>query len=394
MEEVLRQIVETRTLTDASLVAERAGSGAVEQKGATAAQRVFDDLIERDRILADERLSKFRERADSVVAQERLAAPPPDRSIASERRAADAHKQFEREVTDAVLDRERQRADSAVETERRDHEGDRGRMEAQRQRTDDQLSAERIHTDVAVAAFDVTKTALSNAHSTQARQRDVLRMVTHDLRNPLCVIAVNAQTISDESKEASTREAADEVTRAAARMERLLTDLLDVARIDSGMLRIVKQPHDVGALLTEVRQSYGPLFAARGVTFAVEEPATRVLASFDCDRIVQVLSNLLGNAMKFVASKGTVDLHAEKRGGHVEFVLADNGPGILPAALPHVFDRFWQVEKGARRGLGLGLYICKEIVEAHGGRIWVASEVGKGATFRFTLPLSSDEQLQ
>jgi signal transduction histidine kinase len=394
MEEVRRQIVETRTLTDASLIAERAGSDAVEHKGATAAQRVFDDLIERDRIVADQRLSKFRERADSLLAQERLAAPPPDRSIAGERRAADAHKQVEREVTDAVLDRERQRADSAVETERRDHEADRGRVEEQRQHTDDQLSAERSHADVAVAAFDVTKTALSNANSTQARQRDVLRMVTHDLRNPLCVIAVNAQTIADDSKEAATREAADEVTRAAARMERLLTDLLDVARIDSGMLRIVKRPHDVGALLTEVRQSYGPLFAARGVTFAVEEPATRVLASFDSDRIVQVLSNLLGNAMKFVPSKGTVDLHAETRVGHVEFVLADNGPGILPAALPHVFDRFWQVERGARRGLGLGLYICKEIVEAHGGRIWAESNVGKGATFWFTLPLSADEQLQ
>jgi signal transduction histidine kinase len=128
-------------------------------------------------------------------------------------------------------------------------------------------------------------------------------------------------------------------------------------------------------------------------------PVDAIVASFDHDRIVQVLSNLLGNAMKFVPAQGTVDLHVKRRDGQVEFVLHDNGPGIHPNALPNVFKRFWQIDSDKRRGLGLGLYICHEIVEAHGGRIWVESDFGKGATFRFTLPvkqgaiLSSDSTL-
>jgi signal transduction histidine kinase len=408
MEKVLKNIVERRVLTDASLVAERASTDAIADQGVARAQRVLDDLIERDRIVADDRLLKFRTAADSVLARERSASPAPDGSVAIERGTADAHMKIEREVTDMVLDRERQRADSAVETERREHEADRERVEARRQDTDDQLSTERIGTDVAVAALVETKTALSQANTTKARQRDVLGMVTHDLRNPLCVIAMNAQNIAHETTEPSTREAADEVTRAAARMERLLTDLLDVARIESGMLRIVKRRYDLGKLLTEVLESYRPLFAARAMTLTVESPVSPIVASFDHDRIVQVLSNLLGNAMKFMSPQGDgtspappgrgqhlkVDLHVEQQGDDVAFVVADDGPGILPAALPHVFERFWQIDSNSRRGLGLGLYICKKIVEAHGGRISVESEVGKGATFRFTLPLRSDAQPQ
>ena len=394
MEEVLKNIVERRVLTDASLVAERASTDAIANQAVARAQRVLDDLIERDRIIADDRLLKFRTAADSVLARERSASPAPDGSVAIERSTADAHTKIEREVSDMALDRERQRADSAVETERREHEADRERVEARRQDTDEQLSTERIGTDVAVAALAETKTALSQANTTEARQRDVLGMVTHDLRNPLCVIAMNAQNIAHDTTEPSTREAADEVTRAVARMERLLTDLLDVARIESGMLRIVKRRYDLGKLLTGVLESYRPLFAARGVTFAVELPVSPIVASFDHDRIVQVLSNLLGNAMKFMSPQGTVGLYAEQQGDDVAFVVADDGPGIRPAALPHIFERFWQIDSNSRRGLGLGLYICKKIVEAHGGRISAESELGKGATFRFTLPLRSDEQPQ
>jgi signal transduction histidine kinase len=112
-----------------------------------------------------------------------------------------------------------------------------------------------------------------------------------------------------------------------------------------------------------------------------------VVASFDHDRIIQVLSNLLANAMKFTPANGTVDLHVEQRTDQVELVLRDDGPGIAATALPHIFKRFWQIDSSGRRGLGLGLHICEEIVAAHGGRIWVESELGRGTTFRFTLPL-------
>jgi len=136
-----------------------------------------------------------------------------------------------------------------------------------------------------------------------------------------------------------------------------------------------------------------PLFEARRLSFTVDASALPVPwpIAFDHDRIAQVLSNLLSNAMKFTQANGTVSLRANWHADCVEFVVRDSGPGIAKHALPHVFERFWQAGTESRDGLGLGLYICKTIVEAHGGRIGVESERGNGATFRFTLPAGQPE---
>jgi signal transduction histidine kinase len=387
MKQVQENIADRRAHTDASLGAERASADADADRTLMGAQRVLDDLIEHDRILADGRLLKFRESADSVLTRERSAAPARNSFVAVERQVADDGKKAEREVTDAFHEQERQRTDVLVETQIREHETRRVGLKECRQDTDDQLSTERIGADVAVRALRQTTHALAHAKSELAHHGDVFAMVTHDLRSPLSVILMNAQLISEITNEPATCEAAEDVRRAAARIERMLTDLLDVARIESGMLRVAEQQHDVGVLLTEILQSYRPLFADRAITFVVEGPVDAIVASFDHDRIVQVLSNLLGNAMKFVPAQGTVDLHVKRQDGQVEFVLHDSGPGIHPNALPNVFKRFWQIDSDKRRGLGLGLYICQKIVEAHGGRIWVESDFGKGATFRFTLPV-------
>ncbi|CAN5919597.1 hypothetical protein BH11MYX4_BH11MYX4_44180 [soil metagenome] len=385
MKEVLRRIAERRAQTDASLDAERASADAVTARPLARAQRVLDDLIERDRLLADLRLRKFRERSDGELARERQESSTASPTVTLERRAADADKQTERAVTDAALHRERQQADAAVETERREHESDRLEHEERRLDTDDQLSTERGGVDVAVKALGATRTALADARSDQARRGDVLAMVAHDLRSPLSVISLNADGLSH-AEDVSLREVGEDLVLAAARMERLVSDLLDVARCEAGALRIIKQPNDVGAVVSEVLRSYHPLFEARGLTFDAEAPAG-VVCSLDHDRIVQVLANLLGNAMKFTPRGGAVHLRAERRGEEVELTLRDNGPGIAPDALPHVFERFWKVDDEARRGLGLGLYICERIVTAHGGRIGVESELGKGSTFHVTLPL-------
>jgi signal transduction histidine kinase len=399
MRRVQENFADTRAHTDASLGAERASTDAASDRTLADARRMLDDLIEHDRNLADERLLKLRDVADSLLTHKRSEAPARDSSVAVERQVADDGIRAEREATDAFLGQERLRADASVETERRDHEADRVGLEERRRDTDQQLSTERTGADVAFTALHRTTDDLGHARRELANSSDVLAMVTHDLRSPLSVIVMNAQFICDLTKEAPTREAGEDVRRAAARIGRMLADLLDVARIESGTLCIVERPHDVSVLLTELLQSYQPLFADRGITFVVEVPGDAVVASFDYDRVVQVLSNLLGNAMKFVPSAGTVELHVERRAGGVEFVLRDNGPGIHPNALPNVFRRFWQVDSDKRRGLGLGLYICQKIVEAHAGRIWIENDFGKGATFRFTLPdkpgatVSSDSAL-
>jgi signal transduction histidine kinase len=387
VEPVQDRVGAVRAQTDASLGAERATTDEAADQAEVRSQRVLDDLIERDRISADARLLKYRETADATLAVERSAAPARDDLIATERAVADDDKKAERVITDSILHGERRSADAAAKTKRREVKRDQGQLRHYRHDTDHQLSTERGAADESKATLDKMKSALADAKSEQERRNEIFRMVTHDLRNPLSIIALNGQWIAEDAAVASTREAAEQVTLAAARMERLLRDLLDFARFESGALRIVKRTHDVGVLMTEVFQAYRPLFAERRMTLTVESPPEPIATLFDHDRIVQVLSNLLGNAMKFMPSGGTAILRVVRREAEIEFLLSDSGPGIYPDQLPRVFERFWQVDSNTRRGLGLGLYICKQLVEAHGGHIWVESEVGKGATCRFTLPI-------
>jgi signal transduction histidine kinase len=386
MERVRENIAVGRAHTDKSLGDERAKVDSTADVGNLAARRMLDDVIEQDRILADRKLWKFRDRADGMLADNRLRWPDGASSVAIERQIADDGRTAERMATDAFVDGERQRTDAATEAGRQEHEADRTGMEARRQHTDDHLLLERYDADAAVNALDEAKAALAHAYGGPSPRGDVLAMVSHDLRSPLAIITLNAQTIAELVTSHEALEAVHEVRHAAARMERMLTDLLDVARIDSGTLRVVKGSYDIGLFLVEVRRSYRPLFEDRGIAFAVHMPPETFFASFDHDRIVQVLSNLLGNALKFTPVGGAVTMNVEHRADGIEFVLHNSGPGIRSADKPNLFRRFWQIDARERRGLCLGLHICEKIVVAHGGRIWAESEPGEGATFRFTLP--------
>jgi signal transduction histidine kinase len=386
MKTVRGEISASRRHTDKSLDAERAVTD-VANNGTPNTRRILDDLIETDRLKADQRLLRFRRATDKTLERERAASSATGSSVASERRTADAETTTERLETDALVGRERQRGDVALAAERRGHEADHAQMQARREETNFQLIDERNRADAAVAALGDSRESLARVEGEQGHDRDVLSMVTHDLRSPLSVIIANADYICESTQESAVREAAEDMTRVAGRMERLLSDLLDVARIDAGTLRLIRRPQNMEALMNDVVHEYKPLFAARGMTltgtYRIIEP---IVASVDHDRIVQVLSNLLGNAMKFIGPKGTVDVDVERLSDEIVFRVRDDGPGISPDELPHVFKRFWKIDRDARRGLGLGLHICESVVNAHGGRIWVVSEVGKGTTFLFSLP--------
>jgi len=378
-----------RAHTDASLGAERAATDSNESQSEAAIQRGLDDLIEHDRLLADTRLLMRRVSTDSALARDRLESPSKEvGSVMKERRIADEGKRTEREDMDAHVQGDRHRSDVIIDTERKKQELHRAQLEVHRQDTNDQLSSERHDSDEAVIALGHTKDALALSEGQQGRYGDVLGIVAHDLRSPLMVIASGAAAIASDPLDPSTQKVAQLMTQAAARMERLVADLLDAMRIQSGTLRIMKQPQGLDALLSEVLKTYEPLFASRQLTFTHDIPTAAVVVSFDYDRIVQVLSNLLGNAMKFTPLGGMVTLHVQQHAHHVEFNLSNSGPGIPPSDLPHIFERFWQIDNHARRGLGLGLYICKTIVEGHGGTIAAESELGKGTTIRFTLPMN------
>ncbi|HUP98656.1 MAG TPA: PAS domain-containing sensor histidine kinase [Usitatibacter sp.] len=229
---------------------------------------------------------------------------------------------------------------------------------------------------------------ITDAEAAVRSRDDVLAIVSHDLRNPLSVIAMSAKLLESPLPEAKRLAQVGIIRRAVSGMNRLIADLLDVTQITSGRLSIDPAPLEVRAICEDARLMFASLLEAKHQEFrcSADPGAGSVLA--DRDRIAQVLANLVGNAHKFTPEGGRIEMRAEAMPDGVRFVVNDSGPGLAAEDLPHVFDRFWQARKVRRGGVGLGLPITKGIVDAHGGRIWVESSAGVGTTFYFTLPLA------
>ena len=186
---------------------------------------------------------------------------------------------------------------------------------------------------------------------------------------------------------------AQAISRAAARMNRLIQDLLDVTRIEAGRLPVERRPLSPGALPAEAADTEVALATSSGIDLRLAVAKDLPEIWVDRDRLLQVFENLIGNAMKFTKSGGQITVGAEVRTHEVLFWVKDTGAGISPEDLPHVLDRYWQAAAGAGRlGAGLGLAISKGIVEAHGGHIWVESAVGQGSIFYFSIPTSRPEE--
>ncbi len=228
------------------------------------------------------------------------------------------------------------------------------------------------------------------------RLRDeVLGIVSHDLRNPVHTIQLSSEFLLDvlpaDEAGTPTRSHLGIIRRAARQMDRMISDLLDAATIAAGHLSMAPRPHSAAALLRSACEGLRPIVEEKGIRFAFEGGDEQALVHADPDRVLQVLSNLAGNAVKFTPEGGCVTLVLESGEGHATFSVSDTGPGIPPGQLPHVFEQFWQADRAGRSGTGLGLSIAHGIVAAHGGRIWVDSVPDQGATFYFTLPLATPE---
>jgi len=220
-------------------------------------------------------------------------------------------------------------------------------------------------------------------------REDLLAIVSHDLRNPLGVVLASSALLLKANlppdKEERARRQVEAIQRAGNRMNRLIRDLLDFASIQAGRLSVSKHPQDVAAMVSEVLEVTEPLAAAKSLRLDAEV-APGLAIRCDHDRVIQLFSNLIGNAIKFTPDGGSIVVRAALDAEVVRFAVVDTGPGISTDELPHVFDRYYQAQRKNRDGIGLGLTIARGIVEAHGGRIWVESEEGKGSTFFFTLP--------
>jgi signal transduction histidine kinase len=249
--------------------------------------------------------------------------------------------------------------------------------------------------DVAERLADRLALAIDNARLHEALEqailaRDgVLAIVAHDLRNPLNAIALHAQMLRRRGPEPerSDQEASEGILRATRRMNQLIQDLLEVTRLEAGQkVSIDRGAVSTSSVIEEALERQKTSVGESGRKLALEATGDSVSVWADRGRLLQVLDNLLGNAIKFARARITVSAVATK--DEVILSVADDGAGISSEEIPHLFDAFWQATRSDHRGVGLGLWIVKEIVAAHGGRIWVESEIGVGTTFYVALPLA------
>jgi PAS domain S-box-containing protein len=223
---------------------------------------------------------------------------------------------------------------------------------------------------------------------------DVLGIVAHDLRNPVAAITMAATELRRKGPQGDPRNArlVESVIRTAGRMNRLIGDLLDVSLIEAGQFGVEGARVSTRQLLTDLAEAQRLLAASASVDLRLELADGLPDVWGDQHRLLQVLENLLSNAIKFTPAQGRITIGAAPRAREVLFWVADTGCGISSDGLPHVFNPFWQAHKGAHQGAGLGLPITRGIIEAHGGRIWVESTLGRGSAFYFTLPAAADAE--
>jgi signal transduction histidine kinase len=246
---------------------------------------------------------------------------------------------------------------------------------------------------VSVAVCELVESlhlARSHADDSRRAHERVMEVVVHDLRNPLTAIKATSEALQNSPDlEASVHRRLNIIDRAASRMESLIRDLVEAAQVEHGELRITMQKEDAPSIVEEAIELQTPQARERGVMLESNGAVGTILVNGDRNRLLQVLGNLIGNALKFTPEGGriTVRIDATADGGDlVRFVVADTGSGIKPEHLPHVFEQYWKADS---RGTGLGLYIARSIVHAHGGEIGVTSEPGRGAAFFFTVRRAS-----
>jgi len=330
-----------------------------------AAEEDSDLVVHRARESADAVLTEARAKAD-----ERLEASP---HVGAHATLAEA-----RVLDDEALQEERASADEILRRERDENARVLSRLlPLEREKTDRFLLTERARSDVALSNRD-----------------NFLGLVSHDLRNLLSGIVMSAELLSARAPEnedgAQTLVATARIQRYAARMNRLIGDLLDLGSIDAGKLAVTTARGDLSTLIAEAVETFQAAASAKGISLQTESVESPLRAEFDHDRMLQVLVNIIANGIKFTSQGGRIQVRGESAGDELRFSISDTGSGIPGHMLEAIFERFWQVGKDDRRGVGLGLYISRCIVEAHGGKIWAESTLGEGSTLYFTLPGDQD----
>jgi len=240
--------------------------------------------------------------------------------------------------------------------------------------------------------FSRIRSAYEQLKELDRMKSEFLSTVSHELRAPLHSIGGFMQLLLDDKVEdrATQREALETVARQTERLTRLINNLLDVSRMESGWLKLEKGPVQIRDVVREVVAEVRPMAEGRQIALADDTAPELPIVFADHERLAQVIRNLMHNAIKFTPSGGRIVISAAESEGNLVISVEDDGAGISGEAMPHLFERFYQADSSDTRragGTGLGLYICRQIVIAHGGSIWAESEVGKGSTFHLGVPI-------
>jgi signal transduction histidine kinase len=377
-----------RADTDKSLHDERTKTDAYLERRQKEVEQRTTDAIEDDRRMADERRTLDRSARDQHVTEGHEQATHGDESLVRvERELSDQAIYQERELEDSNLRRERREKQLLVEA----------LLSIERQRTDVSLSHERECVDLASQSA-IRHLAEEQARHTSTREelsdRELaVGTICHDLKNQNVAISMGFQLL----RKVLSREAWDraEITRQITTLEdntafmgRMIDSMLDIERFAHGKLTLNLAPADLCEVLQDTVKLFSPVAITKSCSLGTDLGPEPLWVSVDHDRLVQVVANLVGNAIKFTPSGGTISLTAKQEHTRVTVSVTDTGIGIAEQARSKLFQKFSQLDH-AEAGLGLGLYVAKSIVEAHGGTIWVDSTVGQGSSFRFTLPLAA-----
>lgn len=364
-----------RKNTDKSLKFERNKTDNYLENESQSIENESDEIVTKNRQVADDKLQDSRARAD----EKRLDA---DRSIPlldAERSRSDLARSVARNEEDQIRieerDQKKQIAEALLNSERTD--------------TDKNLLSEREKTDTASASSSVMVIKAEEALSI----RDTyLGILSHDLKNPLTAISLSSNVI----KRAFLKKDPDlsiinkyleAIELNVSTMSRMIEDLLEVEQMVNGDLKLNLKTCNINDLIEECKLFFEPIATSKNFEIKVDSSEIELFANIDHDRILQVLSNLVGNAVKYAGTSGVITLSVIKNKDKLVVSVKDEGPGIPLEKLDVIFERFSQLSGEGKKGAGLGLFISRWIIESHKGKIFVNSVIGEGSTFSFTLPV-------
>lgn len=389
-------LTQERLETDSSLHSERGRTDESLLDLRQKTERETDEIVKNDRLEADEIRAQNRTSVDQKLNRQKGKIENNKEVRTDEQQAVATRLEVQRKNDDESVETERLLMDAVLLRERGlNNEYAFKMLGRERQQTDDNLLQERNLTDFeagrASSRLDVEQSQHTQTKAELTTRDEFLAIVSHDLRNPIGAILSGAQILLEEefheNLNKGTRDIIELIKRNAESSLRMISDILDMERVLEGKLQLQLMDHNLNKIIKNSIENMSHAAAAKNILLSALPSHLQASAIHcDLDRVNQVMSNLIGNAIKFTPEGGSVTVKVEQANDEFQISIADTGPGIEESKIDKIFDRYTQLNNKDRRGLGLGLFISKMLIEAHKGKIWVTSEYNKGTTFYYSLP--------